>query len=158
MNKNYKRDITPKNIEDILAYIKKVKNTHRAIRDLKESGVIPSDISQSCYKRRLCENTKYRKLMEWVKAEKVRYHQEVIDLKMKGYGYKEIYQLTGINYNTIYSILKKSKSQKSRDMTGLTERKAKTIVNWIKSNPIDGRFLTQQAKDAFEFLGLKIPA
>ena len=158
MNKNYKRDITAQNIKDILAYIKKHKNTHKAIRDLKATGVIPADISQSCYKRRLCENDKYRKLMEWVKKEKVKYHQEVIDLKMKGYGYKEIYKMTGINYNTIYSILKTAKTQNSRDTTGLTERKDKNIVNWVKANPIEGRFYTKQAKDAFELLGLKLPA
>ena len=158
MNKNYKRDITQQNINDILAHVKKHMNTHKAIRDLKESGVIPADISQSCYKRRLCQNKKYRELMEWVKAEKIKYHQEVIDLKMKGYKYSEIHNMTGIKYNTIYSILKNNKSQKTREATGLTEKKAKTIVDWIKQNPIDGRFLTQQAKDAFDLLGLKIPA
>lgn len=158
MNKNFKKDITKKNINDILDYIEKGKNTHKAIKDLKATGVIPSDMSDSCYKRRLQKEQRYIELMEEIKEEKVRYHQQVIELKDKGKSYKEIYSITGVNYHTIYSIIKNSKNKKSREVTGLTEQKAKTIVNWFYKNPLEGRFLTNETKQAFELLGLKIPA
>jgi DNA invertase Pin-like site-specific DNA recombinase len=158
MNKNFKRDITEKNINDILDCIKKGGNTHKAIKDLKATGVIPSDVSDSCYKRRLQQQQKYLELMEFIKEEKVKYHQQVIELKDKGKSYKEINNITGINYHTIYSIIKNSKNKKSREVTGLTEQKAKTIVNWFYKNPLEGRFLTNETKQAFNLLGLKIPA
>ncbi len=158
MNKKFKKDITEQNIEDILAYIKKHKNTHKAIRDLKATGVIPSDVSDTWYKRRLQQQQRYLGLMESIKEQKVKHHQQVIDLKEKGCSYKEIKNITGVNYHTIYSIVKNSKNKKNRYASGLTEETAKTIVDWVKTNPIEGRFLTQQAKDAFELLGLKLPA
>ena len=158
MNKNFKKDITQKNINYILDYIEKGKNTHKAIRDLKANGVIPSDMSDSCYKRRLQKSQRYLELMEEIKEEKIKYHQQVIELKDKGKSYKEINSITGVNYHTIYSIIKNSKTQKTKDITGLTEQKAQTIVNWFYKNPLEGRFLTNETKEAFELLGLKIPA
>jgi len=158
MNKKFKKDITEQNINDILSYIKKGGNTHKAIMDLKESGVIPSDVSDSWYKRRLQQQQRYVDLMDSIREQKVKHHQQVIDLKEKGCSYKEIKKITGVNYHTIYSIVKNSKNKKNIYASGLTEETAKTIVDWVKANPIEGRFYTKQTKDAFELLGLKLPA
>ena len=52
--------------------------------DLKESGVIPADVSDSWYKRRLQQQQRYVDLMDSIREQKVKHHQQVIDLKEKG--------------------------------------------------------------------------
>lgn len=161
MNKKYstvRADIPINHLFCIIDEVRENKHTENAIKKLKNNGVISSQYSDSCYKRRLYKMAKYRQLMEDIKKEKKDYKQKIIDLKKQGKTYKEIIEATGVNYNTIYSIINKTYVKEKREEGELTQTKARSIVRWVKANPMEGRFYTQETKDAFELLGLKLPA
>lgn len=153
-----KSKVKKEEVEKILKLMKS-KNLPAAtsIKILKDGGEISKSNSMATYIYNLRKTEDYRNILNTFKALKDERDKMLLDLKDKGFTYREIQEKTKLSYDAIYgTFLKYGKVKRliSSRCNSKTSQK-KLVEDWNK-NYYPGRVPTLQTRKAFEALNLNL--
>lgn len=153
--------ITRDTLLKMLELAKKYDNLKEAYKVM----VRRKECKPHCYQNfvdQLAKLPEYNKWRAEQKDHRAEVQRNILQYYKQGMGYNEICQKTGCKYTTVYSCIGKHihgvdyKTNYEKQQT-MTLGKAENLVNYWNKNYFEGRYITDETKQAFELLGLEIP-
>jgi len=141
----------------IIEYSKKYDSAQKAMTYLKGNNLIDPTIADSTYKRKMYRLQEYKDMMKSRDNMIKDKYDKVVALRSKNYSYKKISTITGLSYDTVYGICKKTSTLCEPKKRNLTTSSAKEEVKLWSDNYFHGRIPTSDTIEAFKLLGLEPP-
>lgn len=151
-------NIPEDHLQLIVEYSKKYKSTQKAVIELKKMFKIDPSIAHTTYARRLYKFEPYKKMVEEKEQLVKDKYSEIIKLRKDNVSYRNISNITGVPYDTVYKIIYNNSDiprvEKKKPIEPTT---AKERVKLWNDNYFPGRVPTTSTIEAFKLLGLEPP-
>jgi len=149
--------LTEKALTPIMELGKKYNSIDKAVKEMKENGLIDASVSLSTYKKNLYALDSYKEWLQEKEQFKKQFDKDTQRLFEGGMNMYKISKYLNVTYAKVWNSLNRDK-KKVKDKTYQSKLKtAKKIVDYWNNNRLQGSIMTTQTRNAFKLLGLEPP-